>query len=667
MRLFTSICLLSALISTASVIADEDLSPPCPNGMTTSYSSPTTFCGCASSFSNARKRVSDAVECKAPTNGRVGCKNKATGSECAARCEETFQPSADGQTCVTKPAATNQTVSENDCPVTAGNVGFLSAHPVRGCVCLPELNEELFCGGGLADAEADAEMMCYDTTSPSGNREVKCGVKCFNGYTPKDKHTCEMIPAESPNSGSGAGSGNSGTNGSGTDNSGIGNSGGGGSNSVVAPQCPAGLTVSYSSPSKPCGCAASFNVVIKRVPDAVYCTPPANGLAACENLNTGSGSQCTIVCEPTFEPTADGKQCQAGAGSGPKSEFDCSEDARDISYLSADPVRGCVCEKPLNDATFCGYPVGDPESEAEMMCHDTTDATGNREVKCGVQCFNDYVAKDKNTCAALPLTGSQAGVGLANGRYSIINRENGDALFSNGPKSISLERALGKVWDLKNTTTGIEMSYGSPPRYITKLKGVTVIGDSGPGVQVLPVPDAPGWHFITDDVAAEPPIVLTSLGMSCRGFPIYANIYRPRQEWSFAQAGEGLPNGRYYIRNWVKGEDLVMTNGPKPVELEKNSGKTWDVLNTADGIQISFGSPPRYMQKLDRNQPPAASNSPGVQLKPVPNSPGVYFIVDDAATNSPDTLTANARSTTPPGWSRLDLNNRYSKWYFVRL
>ncbi|KAJ7028739.1 hypothetical protein C8F04DRAFT_1118538 [Mycena alexandri] len=70
-------------------------------------------------------------------------------------------------------------------------------------------------------------------------------------------------------------------------------------------------------------------------------------------------------------------------------------DSGAVGFLTADPDEGCVCKSDRTD-NFCGVAVGDPD--AEMMCSDTTDATGRREVKCAPQCTEGYIIKDKNTC-----------------------------------------------------------------------------------------------------------------------------------------------------------------------------------------------------------------------------------------------------------------------------
>ncbi|KAJ7473350.1 hypothetical protein FB451DRAFT_1367341 [Mycena latifolia] len=103
-----------------------------------------------------------------------------------------------------------------------------------------------------------------------------------------------------------------------------------------------------------------------------------------------------------FKPSADEKSCIATAKNEQKSELDCGADAGKVGFLSADPVKGCICETEKKD-TFCGVSFGD--EDAEMMCSDNTDATGKREVKCAVKCSDGFTAKDKNTCEKVEVEG----------------------------------------------------------------------------------------------------------------------------------------------------------------------------------------------------------------------------------------------------------------------
>ncbi|KAJ7505720.1 hypothetical protein B0H11DRAFT_2186428 [Mycena galericulata] len=121
--------------------------------------------------------------------------------------------------------------------------------------------------------------------------------------------------------------------------------------------------------------------------------PPTHGKEACKNV--GSGSKCTVDCEPGYKASDDEKSCGAARNNVTMSEIGCSSDAGAVQYLSADPNGGCMC-KTKQDSTFCGVAFGDPD--AEMMCSDTTDLQGNREVKCAVRCSDEFIPKDKNTC-----------------------------------------------------------------------------------------------------------------------------------------------------------------------------------------------------------------------------------------------------------------------------
>ncbi|KAJ7910424.1 hypothetical protein B0H13DRAFT_2329407 [Mycena leptocephala] len=169
----------------------------------------------------------------------------------------------------------------------------------------------------------------------------------------------------------------------------------------LAPACPDPMIVSYASAAGPCGCAPSLKLAKKRKPDAVQCIAPANhGKLACKNV--GSGSKCSVDCETGFKPSDEEKDCIPARKNETKSELDCGADAGGVGFLSADPVKGCICETEIKD-TFCGVAFGD--DDAEMMCSDTTDLKGTREVKCAVKCSDGFTAKDKDTCEKVEVEG----------------------------------------------------------------------------------------------------------------------------------------------------------------------------------------------------------------------------------------------------------------------
>ncbi|KAF8153568.1 hypothetical protein K438DRAFT_2026689 [Mycena galopus ATCC 62051] len=172
------------------------IAPPCPlppPATYVSYSSPNGQCGCERTMKLANKRDAAAVECKKPANGKPACRNTGPkSSECTIECDKGFKPSPDEKSCV--PAASDSSLSEMECSAEAGKVGYLTADPVLGCVCKTEMTEN-FCGFPAGDDE-DAEQMCSDTTDSSGKREVKCNVKCSDGFVATDKNTCEKVEVE---------------------------------------------------------------------------------------------------------------------------------------------------------------------------------------------------------------------------------------------------------------------------------------------------------------------------------------------------------------------------------------------------------------------------------------------------------------------------------------
>ncbi|KAF7363203.1 Alpha-L-rhamnosidase [Mycena venus] len=322
--------------------------------------------------------------------------------------------------------------SEFECSAGANTIGYLSAVPGVGCVCLPQ-RTLFYCGspsGGVG------VQKCSDKTGSDGQREIKCDVECSPGLVATDQNTCSAPgscpagcvhfdcaidkakqeskdeeerrareearqereearkareaeqafreeqraamkerecqtehnapPSPPPVS------------------------------DLVPEFCSLEpFTVGWSSPTSKCGCTSTFNQAKRRDPNAVQCLPPANhGRAACERTGPAS-SRCNIICDDGFQLTPDERDCVATARDETKSEFECSADAENPGFLTADPVLGCICAHAKTD-NFCGVSTGDPD--AEMMCSDTTDSWGHRNVKCQVQCSQGFAAKDQKTC-----------------------------------------------------------------------------------------------------------------------------------------------------------------------------------------------------------------------------------------------------------------------------
>ncbi|KAJ7084604.1 hypothetical protein B0H15DRAFT_848291 [Mycena belliarum] len=254
----------------------------------------------------------------------------------------------------------------------------LAAFKDKGCQC--QTNTFIKQDGGTACAvglPTNAKAICVNIDETSS----KCGYQCLDGYTDDGKSTCtktttpdDSKPAASPTPASTtavpAATGD-----------------------LNSPACPDPMIISYSSPTGPCSCTSSRSHAKKRTADAVICEVPANGNLACKNL--GKGSKCTVTCNDGFKPSVDEISCIGIARNESKSEFDCGPNAGNVGFLSADPVKGCVCE-PEKKSTFCGVTVGD--DAAEMMCSDSTDGSGKREVKCAVKCSDGFTAKDQYTC-----------------------------------------------------------------------------------------------------------------------------------------------------------------------------------------------------------------------------------------------------------------------------
>ncbi|KAJ7908396.1 hypothetical protein B0H13DRAFT_1878750 [Mycena leptocephala] len=151
----------------------------------------------------------------------------------------------------------------------------------------------------------------------------------------------------------------------------------------VARLCTDPFTVTWSSPNSRCGCTSTFNQARRRDPNAVQCLPPANhGRVACENTGAAS-SRCKIICDDGFQLTSDERDCIATARNETKSEFDCSADAENPGFLTADPALGCICADARTE-NFCG---------------------GHREVKCQVNCSEGFTATDQTTCEVVEVEG----------------------------------------------------------------------------------------------------------------------------------------------------------------------------------------------------------------------------------------------------------------------
>ncbi|KAF8153566.1 hypothetical protein K438DRAFT_1987531 [Mycena galopus ATCC 62051] len=196
----------------------------------------------------------------------------------------------------------------------------------------------------------------------------------------------------------------------------------------LAAACVSPFGVSYSSASAPCGCVPNLKYAKKRQPDAVVCLPPAkNGKVGCRNK--APGSKCSVACDDGYKPSEDEANCVIKREDVTMSEMECSAEAGQVGYLTADPVLGCVCKTEITE-NFCGFPAGDDE-DAEQMCSDTTDSSGKREVKCNVKCSEGFVATDKNTCEKVEMEGETVTyAGTAN------------------PRDDSSEACTEKVWAL---------------------------------------------------------------------------------------------------------------------------------------------------------------------------------------------------------------------------
>ncbi|KAJ7616755.1 hypothetical protein DFH06DRAFT_1306947 [Mycena polygramma] len=266
---------------------------------------------------------------------------------------------------------------------------FLAAFRDKDCQCQDEtfIRTE----GGTACAKVAPANSFPTCTTASGGKSSQCGYQCKPGFPDNGQGGCTQ--------------GNTGTN----------------STTPVDPAlakaCSPPKSISYSSPKAGCGCESSMNNANKRVrPEvATQCMPPpAHGKAACKNV--APGSKCTVECDPPFKPSADEKSCIPDRQNATKSEFDCSSTAGSVQYLSADPNGGCMC-KDEDDGT-CSVSANNKDDDAEMICSDTTDAGGNRDVTCAVKCTDEFFATDPKTCDPREVEGdsvTMAGTASPNG------------------------------------------------------------------------------------------------------------------------------------------------------------------------------------------------------------------------------------------------------------
>ncbi|KAF7375736.1 Alpha-L-rhamnosidase-like protein [Mycena sanguinolenta] len=178
-------CATEPSASSAPTIASS-----CSEPFILTWSSPTSRCGCVSTFNQAQRRDPNAVQCLPPANhGQVACENTGpASSRCKIICDDGLQLTPDQTDCIA--TTRDETISEFDCSADAEHPGFLTAHPDFGCICA-DAKTESFCG--VSAGHPDAEMMCIDTTDSWGHSESKCQVQCPEGFTATDKKTCEMV------------------------------------------------------------------------------------------------------------------------------------------------------------------------------------------------------------------------------------------------------------------------------------------------------------------------------------------------------------------------------------------------------------------------------------------------------------------------------------------
>ncbi|KAJ7503456.1 hypothetical protein B0H11DRAFT_1985617 [Mycena galericulata] len=392
---FRSLTLLILLVTAihADEEADYRLSFDCAANNTRPGASPQTMfvnnndksCKCMPAGTND----GPWTKCPSPSAGlRSGLAICVNGVGCKMECAQDAIPKAGD--CIPysmAPGGGISTLTDEDCSKVpdADPTDVIGAYPGGSCLCKSP-NWHRTDGGTVCNGNIPENSFATCSRPLRNDKEVgdsTCSFRCMPGFiTSEDQKSC--IVGAPPQE---KGQENSSPPQDGGQNNNTSNAG-------FAQSCPTVKTISYASTSARCGCESRMNLAKKRAADAVQCMPPKqHGRTGCKNV--GAGSMCTPACDAGFKISADNTDCVLARQNLTKSELECGTDAGAIQYLSADPNGGCMC-KDVQDSTFCGVAFGD--LDAEMMCFDTTDLGGNREVKCAVKCSDKFTAKDKNTC-----------------------------------------------------------------------------------------------------------------------------------------------------------------------------------------------------------------------------------------------------------------------------
>ncbi|KAJ7633380.1 hypothetical protein DFH06DRAFT_1222699 [Mycena polygramma] len=400
-----ALLILLATVSHADEEADYRLSFDCAVNSTKPGASPLAMfvnpsdksCRCLPAGTNDPS----ATKCPSPTAGlRSGLAICVTGVGCKMECAQNAIP-APGD-CIPyemAPGAPITELTDEDCSKLpdADPTDVVGSYVGGSCLCKAPVWHKS--DGGTVCNENIPENSVAVCKSSFILGDSICSFRCMPGaHTSEDQQSCVVgpPPQESGNPSTGGNTGNA---------------------DVLTKACSAPKSVSYSSPNAACGCESSINKANMRVKPATatQCMPPpAHGKAACKNV--GSGSQCTVDCEIPYKASGDGKTCIPARQNSTKSEFDCGSNAGAVQYLSADPNGGCMC-KDEDDGT-CSVSASNSDPDAEMICSDTTDMGGNRDVTCAVKCTDTFVATDKKTCGPREVEGdtvTMAGTASPNG------------------------------------------------------------------------------------------------------------------------------------------------------------------------------------------------------------------------------------------------------------
>ncbi|KAJ7185034.1 hypothetical protein C8R46DRAFT_1065762 [Mycena filopes] len=169
----------------------SDLAPGCPDPFIISFASPTGNCGCVASVAMAKKRKADAILCLPPsTNGKVGCKDVGTASQCSVHCDSGYMPSTDEKECVKGQVEAESvtlagTATPRDSFETSCTQKVFKLPGQLGCQCAMATPD----GGQECSGAGENEYVICRYKKGSGKVAV-CSKNCVQGTYPDEENKC---------------------------------------------------------------------------------------------------------------------------------------------------------------------------------------------------------------------------------------------------------------------------------------------------------------------------------------------------------------------------------------------------------------------------------------------------------------------------------------------